>query len=425
MHVDNNQLAAYLDGALDSMEQAAVRAHLLTCVPCRARLQRLRADAQAIRALAQAGAVPNMRAAIRAKRRAQPLRWIGPGMALAGIAAVLLLFMLLIGARSGATVGWMPDRLFVVDKNQGELIALNAADGSQLGSVALGGQPGQIVYDRYLNRLYILAAHGIVAVDPQTLSVTARWTAAPDQGSPAAMVLDERHGRLLLSWPQAGMISALDAATLTPASFTPDGRTAFQIAVAPRALALAPDGRTLYALDSADSTLRAIDLMSFTISSWPLGPPHDQRTNWLAVSADGQRVYVLRGPSASGDPPELRRVNVLTGQVSAAAPVLASPPPWDMALLGDQLAIAHGDGQRGGVELIAAHDLRQLARIDPEHDQHHLVAGPAGTLFALNFSHGTVTRYDLHSRAAIWRTPQQPWRPWDGVYVPGGWHWPF
>ena len=425
MHVNTSQLAAYLDGALDASEQATVRVHLLTCASCRVRIHRLQADAQAIGSLAHAGAVPDIRAAIRAKQRAQPLRWISRSIAFAGVAVVLLLFALLISARSGGTIGWMPDRLFVVDKNRGELVALNATNGSRLAVRAIGEQPNQILYDRSLDRLYVLDTRGVIAVDPQTLHVVARWEAALNWGAPDAMVLDETKGRLFLSWPAIGTISALDAATLTPANLAPDGRTSFRVGASPRALALSPDARTLYTFDSSNSTLQRVDLVSFQASSWSLDSSNAQRTGWIAVSNDGQNVYVLRGPSASGDPPELRRVSVLTGQVSTAAPVLASPPPWDMLLLGDQIAVAHGDGQRGGVELISTSDLRQTTRIDPLYDQHHLVAGSGGALFALNFTRGTITRYDIRTQAAVWRTPPQPWRPWDGVYVPGGWHWPF
>src|SRR5690349_17876194 len=98
MHLEIDQLAAYLDGALDEAARADARAHLLTCPACAARLERLRADAGRITAFAGSGPAPDVRAAVRAQlRRGSPAGWLLRGAMLAGALAALLLFALLIG----------------------------------------------------------------------------------------------------------------------------------------------------------------------------------------------------------------------------------------------------------------------------------------------------------------------------------------
>src|SRR5262245_51145394 len=169
MHPDTLRLAAYLDGALDPQEQAELRAHVLTCAACAARLERLRADARRITGtLSSGGAMPDVRAAVRARlRRPSPAAWLARGVGLAGALAALLLFAVLIAARSGATLGRDPDRLFVTDRRGGQVVVLNAFDGARLISAPVGGSPTNIVYDERADRLYVMIEQSIVALDAQ------------------------------------------------------------------------------------------------------------------------------------------------------------------------------------------------------------------------------------------------------------------
>ena len=77
MHLDTQQLAAYLDGALSDAERADLRAHVLTCATCAARLERLRADGRRITVALSSGAAPDVRAAVRGA--AARLDWRAPG----------------------------------------------------------------------------------------------------------------------------------------------------------------------------------------------------------------------------------------------------------------------------------------------------------------------------------------------------------
>jgi hypothetical protein len=425
MHPDIQQLAAYLDAALDTATQAATRAHILTCPVCAARLERLRLDERRIAASA-AGPAPDVRAAVRARlRRPGPANWLLRGAALASALAALFLIALLIGVSSGS-VGRMPDRLFAVDQGAGQLIELDAASGQTLRIIDVGAQPSEVRYDQALDRLYLLLPRGIVAIDPRTLAVVGRWTAEPSFGVAAGMALDQARGRLYLSWPDAAIVSVLDAATLAPIRLAPDGRTAFSVGPAPAALLLAPDGRRLFTADSEDGQIWTIDLADdqVTVAGRLLDRADVRAQRWLALSPDGQTLYVLR---ASGRP-SLRRVDLRSGQASDPVLLGSGPQPWDLLLVDPgHLAIPRGDGRIGGVTIVTTGSFSMTAHLDPDHDQHHLAAGPGGSFFGLNWLHGTITRYDpARERPIVWLvTPLDRGRPWAGVYVGGGWHWPW
>jgi DNA-binding beta-propeller fold protein YncE len=414
MHPDRYTLAAYLDGALDEAARASVRSHLLTCPVCTACLERLRADARRITAFARATPAPDVRAAVRAKlRRDRSSAWLLRGGALAGALAALLLFALLIGiSAGGTTVGRAPDRLFVTDRQNGRLLALDAGSGALQSTTALGPLPREIRYDRRLDRLYVMLEREIVAVDVRTLAITHRWAAAQPFDTYASIALDEQRGRLYVAEP-AGSIALLDTATLTPTG-------SFHLGPAPSDLALAPGGDTLYALDE-DGTLWTIDTSSGAKSAQSLNTGGTWLRGWLALSSDGRALYVLR----SGAPALLRRVDTRSGEVGEAVALAAGPAPQDILPLdGGRLAIARGDNRRGGVDILGD-NLGAIAQIDPDNDEHHLVAGLGGRLFGLNFTHGRISRYNLDARAVAWRTVDPSWQPWDGVFVPGGWRWPW
>jgi hypothetical protein len=151
------------------------------------------------------------------------------------------------------------------------------------------------------------------------------------------------------------------------------------------------------------------------------------RSGYISLSHDGSFVYVLlTGMGERADRPALWRID-RTGQSETPALLEARPLPWDLELLDTgQIAIPRGDGRTGGIELIAADTLSTTARLEPTYDQHHVIAGPNGTLYGLNYAHATITRFDASTRAATWRTPEDRGLvPWDGVYVRGGWRWPW
>ena len=420
MHPDTHQLAAYLDGALGDAERADMRAHVLTCATCAARLERLRHDGRRIMVALSSGAAPDVRPAVRARRRRSAARaWPVRGLALAGALAALLLFAVLAGARSGGTAGRNPDRLVVIDKSNTQLVALDAASGARLATLKLAQMPIGIKYDEIRDRLYVLLAQSVIAVDPRTLQPAGRWDAPQPLAAGTGMALDSRSGRLYIAQPGGVLALALDLPEIAVA------RT-YDLGQMPGALALSPDGATLYALNEAQSRLWTIDMAGGRARSQTLASSL-ARSGYLSVSRDGRSIYVLlTGVGARGDRPALWRID-RTGQAETPTLLAQAPLPWDMELLDTgQLAIPRGDGRAGGIELIAADTLSTTVRLEPAYDQHHVVAGPNGTLYGLNYTHATITRFDATTRAVVWRTPEDRGLvPWDGVYVPGGWRWPW
>ncbi|HWQ14180.1 MAG TPA: anti-sigma factor, partial [Roseiflexaceae bacterium] len=66
-HPEMHRLAALLDGALGDGEREHVRAHLLTCPRCAARLRRLQADAERIVSSTASERAPDVRALVLAR----------------------------------------------------------------------------------------------------------------------------------------------------------------------------------------------------------------------------------------------------------------------------------------------------------------------------------------------------------------------
>jgi DNA-binding beta-propeller fold protein YncE len=355
---------------------------------------------------------------VRARMRRPAVHtWLGGGVALAGALAALLLFALLIGVRGGGTAARVPDRLFLIDRTNSRLVVLDAASGARMGALKLAETPNNIKYDQSRDLLYVLLTKSVIAVEPRTLQPAGRWEAQQPFEASAGMALDTRRGRLYVAQP--GGIVALDTLDLAQAQ-------TYDIGQAPGALALSPDGATLFALNAEQARLWTIDVAGASPRSQTLAPSQP-RMGYLNVSRAGQYVYVLlTGVAAGGDRPALWRIDQ-NGQADAPTMLAQAPTPWDMELLDSgQLAIPRGDGRVGGVELVAADTLRTTARLDSGYDQHHVVAGQDGTLFGLNFTHYTVTRFDANTRTVVWRTPQdRDLVPWDGVFVRGGWRWPW
>jgi hypothetical protein len=402
MHPDINQLAAYLDGALSPQEAADVRGHVLGCARCATRLRQLRADAARIQHAFANAPAPDLRAAVRRRlRRASPLEHAWRGAGLAGALAAVLLLAVLAGVSGGAFRA-APDRLFVADYAGEQLVALDASSGATLASVPLREKPSRLRYDARADRLYALVAEGVLAIDPHSLATVARWQAPQPISINAELALDTERGRLFVALP--GGVAMLSTPGLAELDTLPAGP-------APGPLELSADGRTLLALDVQEATLWTIDLDAGRSAARLLGQDDVGRQGWLA-HAEG-RALVLR----AGHPPMLWRPD------NPAQPVALpdGPPPRDLAALADgRLAIARGDGRAGGIELVSP-DGAVLARIDPGYDQHHLAVGAGDALFALNWLHGSVTRYSLRRGARVWHLETPGQQPWDAAFVPGGW----
>jgi hypothetical protein len=318
-----------------------------------------------------------------------------------------------------ASAARVPDRLFVLETASARLTALDAETGAQLGAAQLNSTPTAVCHDPRRNRLYVLTSGGVLALDPERLDVLGLWASPRPLGRGAGMALDARRGLLYVAQPGEGMVARVDIATMTSGA-------PLALGADPGPLALSSDGRTLYGIDLADGALWSLALPGGAATTYPLGLAEPGRGAWLAVS-DGV-LYAMRGavPSratGTAEPPAIWRLDT-RGALSRPLPVAAAPTPQDLvALGGDRLALARGDGQLGGVELLAAESAAIIGRIDPPHDLHRLVAGEGGALFALNWRLGIAARYDLASGREEWRVTLGG-EPRDAVFIPGGWRLP-
>jgi DNA-binding beta-propeller fold protein YncE len=103
-------------------------------------------------------------------------------------------------------------RVFIMNSAGSDATAINAADGTVAGTIALDGQPEFVVSDGkgkiFVN---ITDKNQIVEVDGQTLKVLHRWSLAPGEG-PSGLSMDRKNRRLFSACDNQKMV-VMDADT--------------------------------------------------------------------------------------------------------------------------------------------------------------------------------------------------------------------
>lgn len=166
-------------------------------------------------------------------------------------------------------------------------------------------------------------------------------TPAAQRGEHSSSIAVSADGRTVyVVNADADSVSVIDASArtltaeilLAPAHPTPDAGGAFTPAVMPRALAVAPDGATLYVTGQRAGALFAIDLAtrqvrSVAVGSEPVG---------LAVSADGSTVFVACAQDATV-------VAVAAASLEVTARVAVPAGPWGLGWSpsDDSLVVTH------------------------------------------------------------------------------------
>jgi DNA-binding beta-propeller fold protein YncE len=113
-------------------------------------------------------------------------------------------------------------RVFIMNSASANATAVNAADGTVAGTVALGGQPEFVVADGkgkiFVN---ITDKDQIIEVDGETLKVLHRWPLAPGEG-PSGLSMDRKNRRLFSACDNQKMV-VMDADTGKVISALPTG----------------------------------------------------------------------------------------------------------------------------------------------------------------------------------------------------------
>ncbi|NOK61294.1 MAG: hypothetical protein GFH27_549305n63 [Chloroflexi bacterium AL-W] len=411
MQPDFDLLAAYLDGLLDEDEYAEVRTKILTDPAWAMGLEQLHRDAERITRVAVARPIPDVRAAVHAKRqRIQPMRWVNRLVTFSGMCLVLLLIALLVGSESSITMGPSAPRLFVVDRSNDQLLVLDPDSGTLMERVNVGPNPSQVLYDAQRDQLYVFTSDGVEIVNPDSLAVSKLWSTSSPFERSADMVFDSQRDLLYISSAEYDRIFVMDVDN--------PQRRSFAAGSSPTELALTPDSRRLFAIDSQEASIWVFELPSGDVVSQWLNRNNLGRRGWLTPGYEGD-VYVLR----SGQPPLLHRFDPDEppgdfAQLDQGAPV------WDITRVSDKLVVARGDGERGGIDIIDIHTLTTIINLDPLHDQHMLVNGSDETVFALNWVHGTITHYNIAEAQVLWRVTLDGQQPYEGVFVPRHWRFP-
>lgn len=227
------------------------------------------------------------------------------------------------------------NQLAVIDLNSGRLVgrpnvgiapfgAAISADGSVAYVTNWGGRlpkPGDLTaptgFQKNADQVVVdergIASTGTVSrIDLADMKVTHTIAVGLH---PTAIVWDERNNRLFVANSNKDSISVIDTAAnrvlQTRTLSTPETR-----GFAPTALALSPDGKTLYAACGGLNAVAVIDAATMNVAGYI---PTGWYPNTLAMSSDGRQLAIgtlLGAGSGWRDAPNRRYVHTYRGSVS-------------------------------------------------------------------------------------------------------------
>jgi YVTN family beta-propeller protein len=192
--------------------------------------------------------------------------------------------------RSGLLLDEQHGLLYSLDINAGVIDAINLKDNTKT-TGKLGGRPYGVIRAANGALLYVSdwAGRSVLAVDPAELRVVKK---IPTGEHPNQMVL-HKDGRLFVACASSNCVSVIDTnrgivietifTTLFPKS--PEGST-------PCALALSPDGETLYVANADNNCVAVIDVEATARSAVKGFIPTGWYPTALALTPDGKNLLV-------------------------------------------------------------------------------------------------------------------------------------
>ncbi len=177
------------------------------------------------------------------------------------------------------------ERAYVVDTPNDRVVVIDTTTNTQVATITVGTSPQAIVFSADGSKAYVAASDGIWVITTATYAA-ALYASLP---GPARDVAVGGNGTVYATVPTTSVVYAItDATVSTPASLT--------IGTAPTALALAPDGSTLYVASTGDRSIYSTPTSSFAPATRFAVLNDTPQT--IAVSPDGATLYA--GTTASG-----------------------------------------------------------------------------------------------------------------------------
>jgi YVTN family beta-propeller protein len=172
------------------------------------------------------------------------------------------------------------DVVYVAGRGSGTVWALDAASGTLLRQIEVGGGPLAVVADPEHQRVFVLTdtTNELVAIDASDQSITERLTLP---GRPSAAALG-RNGRLYVTGVDAGQLWPIDIANWQLDAPVPVGSE-------PTSAAVGLDGNHVYVALAGDASLVSIDPTTNTV------------TSKISIGGEPDAVLVARAADATGD----------------------------------------------------------------------------------------------------------------------------
>ncbi|MDX2035250.1 MAG: alkaline phosphatase family protein [Isosphaeraceae bacterium] len=195
--------------------------------------------------------------------------------------------------------------LYSLDIDAGTLTARDAAGKEADRVVEVGGKPYGVVLDKLGSRLYISdwAGRQVVVVDVADFRVVAKIAVGEH---PNQIIAHPKDGRVFVACASSNSVSVIDTTTgrvvetISTALFplAPEGST-------PDALAVSPDGETLYVANADNNCVAVVDIAKPARSGVKGFIPTGWYPTALAVTPDGKHllVGVGKGNQTKANPP--------------------------------------------------------------------------------------------------------------------------
>lgn len=203
--------------------------------------------------------------------------------------------------------------LYVSNEDTGKTGIVDIATGSALASVAVGDEPEGVTARPDGVVVYVTSEedHRIDVIDRASRKVVAQIKAGL---RPRAIVFTPDGATAIVSNELSGSIGFIDAQKHKP-------RSELKLSVAdarPMGLALSPDGERVYVATGRGRGVVEVDVQEGRVvrALADVG----QRPWGLAITADGKKLYTANGPSN-----DVSVLDVASGKVTAKVPVGSSP----------------------------------------------------------------------------------------------------